>query len=262
MSLVALLDNLDVWGVLSLLRSRRTIGSQPMLPPSVGVLRASFRRICNEGSKSKLTVGARALAKHCHRSKTKFWGSNLTGGDAEKNQHSLARLDVLLKSAVWWNIHELQGQVCFEVRQHEGYGARWSANGSRFLGFLEPQAWDLQRRALQKLSASNRSTASNLSDETLFPCSCVTSSTASEPSDKQCKHPSANHGKGALTLYDHHISPMLSVWKGQCSCVECICPIAYSSFACLILMIPTIVSRRFRSCRKPVSRVQEPLIYI
>jgi hypothetical protein len=27
----------------------------------------------------------------------------------------------------------------FEVRQHEGYGARWSADGSEFRGFLEPQ---------------------------------------------------------------------------------------------------------------------------
>lgn len=25
------------------------------------------------------------------------------------------------------------------MRQHEGYGARWSADGSEFRGFLEPQ---------------------------------------------------------------------------------------------------------------------------
>ena len=33
---------------------------------------------------SKLTVGGRALLKHCHRSSDGFWGDN-TGNEKEKN---------------------------------------------------------------------------------------------------------------------------------------------------------------------------------
>lgn len=37
------------------------------------------------------------------------------------------------------NVHLTQpyGPV-FEIRVHEGYGARWSQDGSKFIGFLEP----------------------------------------------------------------------------------------------------------------------------
>jgi hypothetical protein len=59
----------------------------------------------------------------------------------------------ILKNAVWMNIHSLpvitdntmilmtlQHEVAvFEVRHRESYGARWSADGSEFRGFLEPQ---------------------------------------------------------------------------------------------------------------------------
>ncbi|KAM0940098.1 hypothetical protein DsansV1_C19g0160331 [Dioscorea sansibarensis] len=37
------------------------------------------------------------------------------------------------------NIHLMQPYRCvFEIRVPEGYGARWSRDGLKFIGFLEP----------------------------------------------------------------------------------------------------------------------------
>ena len=67
---------------------------------------------------------------------------------------------------MWVNVHSLStagggggghgshGQpdlsnAIYELRQADGYGARWSASGDTFRGFVEPQAWDVQRRAAE-----------------------------------------------------------------------------------------------------------------
>ncbi|KAK1314250.1 hypothetical protein QJS10_CPA06g01464 [Acorus calamus] len=87
---------------------------------------------------STLTDGARALAKHVDRSKDGWWGS-FRGSDADKNKHALEVINHLLVNCCWMNVHMIQpyGAV-FELRVTEGYGARWSKDGSSFIGFLEP----------------------------------------------------------------------------------------------------------------------------
>ncbi|GJP30080.1 hypothetical protein CLOM_g22296 [Closterium sp. NIES-68] len=93
-----------------------------------------------------LTVGARALSKHCHRGREGFWG-DASGPDAKKNQHALACVKNLLDNATWMNVHALPHDLpVFELREPEGYGARWSADGSQFRGFLEPQMPDGHER--------------------------------------------------------------------------------------------------------------------
>uniref|UniRef100_A0A0E0R6R0 ASCH domain-containing protein n=1 Tax=Oryza rufipogon TaxID=4529 RepID=A0A0E0R6R0_ORYRU len=56
-----------------------------------------------------------------------------------KNQLASEIIDHLLRECCWMNIHLTQpyGPV-YEIRVHEGYGARWSQDGSKFIGFLEP----------------------------------------------------------------------------------------------------------------------------
>ena len=156
--LAALLEALGPWGIQALLGCRRTAGTIEQLPPAPAALVTAFTR--RHSPSAPLTVGARALAKHVHRSPKGFWADgtiSLRGSDAQKNAHALALLEGLLRDAVWMNVHALPGGnaegqtkvAVFELRQREGYGARWSADGLTFRGFVEPQAWDVERRAAE-----------------------------------------------------------------------------------------------------------------
>ena len=91
-----------------------------------------------------LTVGARALAKHCERSRDGWWGDGLHGTEAEKNARADRKLVDILAQPAWANVHALPHDVLvYEVRNEAGYGARWEcAPPFRFRGFLEPQMED------------------------------------------------------------------------------------------------------------------------
>lgn len=62
-------------GILTLLRMRKTAGSIDLFPPSHHELIKSFNLAHSERDSVVLTVGARALTKHCIRSKDGWWGS-------------------------------------------------------------------------------------------------------------------------------------------------------------------------------------------
>eukprot|EP00051_Salpingoeca_urceolata_P035941 m.32086 g.32086 ORF g.32086 m.32086 type:complete len:408 (-) comp9931_c0_seq2:325-1548(-) len=134
---------LGMWGVRFLLGVRRTQGSVARLPPPLNACLASFDALHKPQSASKLTCGARALAKHCHRDQsTSFWGAS-TGSIEAKNKHARHVLAKLLSDVTWLNVHLLPHDLAvFEIRNSESYGARWSADGSEFRGFLEPQMED------------------------------------------------------------------------------------------------------------------------
>jgi hypothetical protein len=120
--------------------------AQGWLPPHVSQLIASFSALHCAGA--KLTVGARALAKHVHRDESLcWWGPPLNGSEGRKNELADAVLWRLLQSASWMNIHTLPHRVlAYELRVPEGYGARWTvadkpdsgATVVSFRGFLEP----------------------------------------------------------------------------------------------------------------------------
>lgn len=129
--------SLRKWDVLVLLGFGRTEGSLDVLPPDISQLWQSFE--AQHHPKSKLTVGARALTKHCNRSSELFWGV-CTGTEANKNRHSLEILRKVLCECCWINVHTLPHQVfVLEIRNEAGYGMRWSRDGKSFRGFLEPQ---------------------------------------------------------------------------------------------------------------------------
>ena len=128
---------------------RMTAGTSTALglgwvPLHVSQLVASFSALHCQGA--KLTVGARALAKHVHRDETQsWWGQPLSGSEGQKNALADAVLCRVLHSASWLNIHTLpHGVFAVELRVPEGYGARWTVVDGQasatvaFRGFLEP----------------------------------------------------------------------------------------------------------------------------
>ncbi|KAE8076563.1 hypothetical protein FH972_015203 [Carpinus fangiana] len=89
-----------------------------------------------------LTHGARALAKHANRSSSKYWGT-LEGSDSDKNKLAMDVVSHLIARCDWLNVHVVPPHgVVFEIRVADGYGARWSKDGSKFIGFLEPYMKD------------------------------------------------------------------------------------------------------------------------
>ena len=86
----------------------------------------------------RLTVGARALCKHAHRSSEGFWGV-IKGTEAEKNEMAQKTAVSILKECIWVNAHILpHSEHIIECRNEKGYGIRWTIKGE-FRGFLEPQ---------------------------------------------------------------------------------------------------------------------------
>eukprot|EP00300_Choanocystis_sp_HF-7_P013635 c18382_g1_i1.p1 GENE.c18382_g1_i1~~c18382_g1_i1.p1 ORF type:complete len:210 (-),score=29.01 c18382_g1_i1:430-1020(-) len=75
--LLSLFVCLGLSGVRTLLGIRHTVGSVTnALPPSRTVMEVAFQQLHSGTKGSILTVGARALAKHCHRSRNGWWGDS------------------------------------------------------------------------------------------------------------------------------------------------------------------------------------------
>ncbi|KAJ0405938.1 hypothetical protein P43SY_005504 [Pythium insidiosum] len=112
-----------------------TVGSRVLCPLTRQQCVESFTR---SHGREKLTVGARAFTKHCQRSADGWWGV-VKGGDAAKNATALAKLEELLATCVWRNVHSLpHSEATFEIRNARGFGARWYVCDASFRGFLEP----------------------------------------------------------------------------------------------------------------------------
>ncbi|KAL3835078.1 hypothetical protein ACJIZ3_009814 [Penstemon smallii] len=152
--MASLLSGLSYEGIQKLLGFVQTIGTNPeLLPPPTSTLLSTFLAPHNpdlliysflglEVKGSTLTDGARALAKHVNRSSKGFWGL-LHGNDSEKNQHAEEVISHLLTCCSWLNMHIVPPHgVVFEIRTADGYGARWSEDGTKFIGFLEPYMVD------------------------------------------------------------------------------------------------------------------------
>ncbi|KIK94132.1 hypothetical protein PAXRUDRAFT_61710, partial [Paxillus rubicundulus Ve08.2h10] len=88
--------------------------------------------------KSRLTAGAKALAKHAHRSgvgggeSAGWWGKQPTGPVVGINERAVLLFATVMDRATWRNLHWLPHQVLvYEVRVEGGYGMRWSQDRSR-----------------------------------------------------------------------------------------------------------------------------------
>ncbi|XP_034685596.1 uncharacterized protein LOC117914382 isoform X3 [Vitis riparia] len=147
--LAYILFGLSYGGVQRLLGFMHTVGTIPeALPPPRSTLLLSFMSPYKpnisglEVESCTLTDGARALAKHVNRSSQKFWG-NFDGSDSNKNQLAMDVITRVIANCCWLNMHIVppHGAV-FEIRVADGYGARWSQDGTKFIGFLEPYMED------------------------------------------------------------------------------------------------------------------------
>ncbi|KAG4095932.1 hypothetical protein H8356DRAFT_1684702 [Neocallimastix lanati (nom. inval.)] len=124
-------EKLSTSDLLVLLGERITYGSsKEILPPSINDCIKAFIEIHPNDKKCKkyggLTVGARALSKHCHRDQTNKWWGDYTGNTLNKNNLSISIIIKLLKSISWINIHKLPHDInVYEIRNIQGYGARW-----------------------------------------------------------------------------------------------------------------------------------------
>lgn len=89
-----------------------------------------------------MTDGARSFAKHVNRSSDQFWGT-FCGNDSVKNKLAMDVINHLITHCCWLNMHIVPPHhVVFEIRVSDGYGARWSEDGTKFIGFLEPYMED------------------------------------------------------------------------------------------------------------------------
>jgi hypothetical protein len=134
-----LMGALGVSGVAMMCGMKATRGSKAALPPPRDRLFAAANQPYNA---SGITVAGRAFSKHAHRASDGFWTSIAPAeraGPLGWNHQALDVLRHILDHAVWWNVHTLPHDVLvYEVRERAGYGARWSADGTTFRGFLEP----------------------------------------------------------------------------------------------------------------------------
>ncbi|XP_012833065.1 PREDICTED: uncharacterized protein LOC105953929 [Erythranthe guttata] len=157
---VTAICGLSCSGVQKLLGFVETIGTNPeSLPPTTSTLLSTFLATHNrhvltlhnlcihtlvwfEVKGSTLTNGARALSKHINRSSQGYWGA-LNGNDYEKNRQAVEVINRVMSECIWMNMHTVQPHGCiFEIRTRDGYGARWSGDGIKFIGFLEPYEVD------------------------------------------------------------------------------------------------------------------------
>ncbi|XP_021906811.1 uncharacterized protein LOC110821325 [Carica papaya] len=142
--LASLLAGLSYAGIQSLLGVAHTAGTVfDALPPPRSTLLSSFTLPYKANVKgASLTHGAREFTKHVHRSSDKFWGI-VSGNDLDKNKHAVAVIYYLIANCCWLNVHVVQPHgAVFEIRVADGYGARWSNNGTKFIGFVEPYVED------------------------------------------------------------------------------------------------------------------------
>jgi hypothetical protein len=128
-----------VRNVLVLLGQRMTpasITDASALPPSRTKLLATAMQAHSDTD--RLSVAARALAKHAPRSTGTFWGK-VTGSVDDKNATALRLLEQILDQTTWWNVFgHYKHVLVYEARVATGHGARWGHGGSEFIGFLEP----------------------------------------------------------------------------------------------------------------------------
>jgi hypothetical protein len=125
--------------VLVLLGQRMTPASltdASALPPSRAKLLGSAMQAHSDTD--RLSVAARALAKHAPRSTGTFWGT-VAGSVDDKNAAAQVLLERILDQTTWWNVFgHYKHVLVYEARVATGHGARWGHGGDEFIGFLEP----------------------------------------------------------------------------------------------------------------------------
>jgi len=122
--------------ILLILGQRLTSASQRDengIPPAKEILLES----CFEPFNKEISIAARAWEKHVGRKKDSIFGE-IKGNTIQKKEKVEELIHYMISHKTWWNIfyHYKHGLV-YEIRVQNGQGLRWSADGKKFIGFLE-----------------------------------------------------------------------------------------------------------------------------
>lgn len=111
-----------------------TIKTAEGIPPTQNILLDSCFTLFN----NQICMATRAWEKHIGRSKTPFWGE-MKGNAAQKETKVRHLIVEMLENKTWWNIFfHYKHKMVYEIRVESGHGIRWSADGTKLIGFLEP----------------------------------------------------------------------------------------------------------------------------
>ncbi|MFH6994420.1 hypothetical protein [Flavobacterium sp. FlaQc-48] len=105
------------------------------IPPEKAILLES----CFQPFNNKISIVERAWEKHVGRTKDhqSVLGA-IKGNRNEKRILAEKLAHYFLDNKTWWNIFfHYKHDLVYEVRLENGQGMRWSADGKRFIGFLE-----------------------------------------------------------------------------------------------------------------------------
>ena len=159
-------------GILTCLGVRRTNSSiDEELPPEKNQLILQFNRLhtvltdeqlCGNSNPPILTVGARAIQKHMMRANGAFWGPLFGKSDKKRNDQANKKIRELFARITWINVLTLSrataDQIIVEVRQSEGFGARWDVNYP-FKGLIEPQIEGANAKKQQQAQSTSQQQA-------------------------------------------------------------------------------------------------------
>ncbi|MCA9130512.1 MAG: pentapeptide repeat-containing protein [Planctomycetales bacterium] len=165
-----LLEDIQVATLLALLGQRTTASSvsdERAFPPAFEDLIDAASQPCNDSE--DLSVAARALAKHTSRDDRGFWGDQ-SGPVDQQNQQAINAIHTIHRNTTWWNVFEhFQQGLIYEVRVESGHGARWSHDGRKFIGFVEPFDANTRLEQTSRDNAAESEPAADLESEAAFP---------------------------------------------------------------------------------------------
>ncbi|SEL70871.1 hypothetical protein SAMN04487910_3128 [Aquimarina amphilecti] len=111
-----------------------SLKNEKAIPPLKETLLAS----CFTPFNHQICIATRAWEKHIGRSTDNFWGE-IKGNPAQKEEKVQQRILEIIENKTWWNIfYHYQHEYVYEIRVPSGHGIRWSADGTKLIGFLEP----------------------------------------------------------------------------------------------------------------------------
>jgi hypothetical protein len=103
------------------------------IPPEKEILLES----CFQPFNTEIFIVTRAWEKHVGRKTDSIFGE--IKGNANQKKETVEKLvHHILNNIAWWNIfYHYKHDLVYEIRIENGQGMRWSADGKRFIGFLE-----------------------------------------------------------------------------------------------------------------------------
>ncbi|AXT52716.1 hypothetical protein D1818_18495 [Aquimarina sp. BL5] len=111
-----------------------TLKNEEAIPP----LKETLLDSCFTPFNDQICIATRAWEKHIGRSTDNFWGE-IKGNPTQKEEKVRKRILEIIENKTWWNIfYHYQHEYVYEIRVPSGHGIRWSSDGTKLIGFLEP----------------------------------------------------------------------------------------------------------------------------